>query len=658
MMHQDLPLELVWELLDRVQDIVLCLDAGGTITYANQIARTKFGNNGQALAAKAIQDISPGFPWAGIVNPVDDLSPAPYSSFCAYFENADEPKAVPYEVTIKSFSHQGQMWKWIIARDISQRARVFEALWESEERFKRIFANEALGMAIFSPDGYFVEVSDYLCRLLGYTAWELKGKHFLEITHPDDVNLSLESEHLMLSGEARVSWLEKRYLRKDGQPVWVILSTSIHRDRLGKPLCLISHIQDISARKKAEEDLDETRQLFQNAFEDAAVGMIIFDGAGRFMRVNSYLCQLLGYTEEELQGKHYVDITHPDDIELSVQADQRLVNKEIPFASYEKRYLHKNGTPIWLIVSNSLLHDPKGRPRYFVAHCQDIGQRKKAEQKLRASERRFQLFMNHLPGKAFIKGQDGRYQYGNRFFTVLVEEHLGRNMIGLRDRDIFPGDWAKQMEENERLVLDSGEAREFIEVTNEGPETKHWLTYKFPIEQDDDSILLGGIALDVSARIKAVQELEKRDRELDIQKENLERANTALKVLMEHRQQEMIKKEKDTLATLEKLVLPYLQMIQTKNLDPEPASCLNIALHNLTHVAADFASRLSSKETLLSPAELKVADMLRQGKTVDEIADILCISPYTVARHRAGIRGKLGLTNKKINLRNYLKSLS
>ena len=299
----------------------------------------------------------------------------------------------------------------------------------------------------------------------------------------------------------------------------------------------------------------------------------------------------------------------------------------------------------------------KGNRTIFLAHVQDIRQRKLAERALIETENRFQHFMNHFPGKAFIKDMQGRYLYGNKHFWDSLDNRNYRERPELRDKDIYSDSCADQMEKNDQAVLIAGKAKEFIETISDGSEENFWLTCRFPIERENEITLLGGIALDVTTRTKAQQELQKRDLELEEQRKNLERVNTALKVMIEYREKEMIKKEEDTLAHMEKLVLPYLRLIRTSGLTSEQGSYLDIALNNLMNFTDDFAGRLSTPEALLSPTELQVADLLRHNKTSDEIARALNISTHTVSRHRASIRKKLGLTNTKVNLFSYLTSL-
>jgi PAS domain S-box-containing protein len=145
-------------------------------------------------------------------------------------------------------------WRWLV-RDVSEQERLEETLRESEARFRGTFENAAVGMAHVSLEGRFVRVNDRLCTITGYTRQELLKKTFQEITHPDDVAEDVRQADRLRRGELSRYGLEKRYLRKDGSPVWVQLYGSVLRDGGGAPVCYVAVIQDICERKQLEEEL-------------------------------------------------------------------------------------------------------------------------------------------------------------------------------------------------------------------------------------------------------------------------------------------------------------------------------------------------------------------------------------------------------------------
>jgi PAS domain S-box-containing protein len=140
-----------------------------------------------------------------------------------------------------------------IVRDLRPRQRIEAALRESEERFRSAFDAAPVGMALVSvPDGRLLQVNRALCALTGYTSDHLVGATIEDITHPDDYAPNMDLVHRLLAGELERYELEKRYVRKDGEIVWGLLSASVVRGDDGQPLYLVGQVQDITARKQIE----------------------------------------------------------------------------------------------------------------------------------------------------------------------------------------------------------------------------------------------------------------------------------------------------------------------------------------------------------------------------------------------------------------------
>lgn len=125
--------------------------------------------------------------------------------------------------------------------------------------------------------------------------------------------------------------------------------------------------------------------LFQNAFEHAAIGMALVAPDGRWLRVNRSICELTGYSEQELLAMRFQDITHPDDLDLDLENVARLLRGEAQEYQMEKRYHHKNGACVWVLLSVSLVKAANGRPSFFISQVQDITARKEGEEKLAAA---------------------------------------------------------------------------------------------------------------------------------------------------------------------------------------------------------------------------------------------------------------------------------
>ncbi|MEJ2719450.1 MAG: LuxR C-terminal-related transcriptional regulator, partial [Deltaproteobacteria bacterium] len=162
---------------------------------------------------------------------------------------------------------------------------------------------------------------------------------------------------------------------------------------------------------------------------------------------------------------------------------------------------------------------------------------------------------------------------------------------------------------------------------------------------------------EIAERTRIEEVLRKREAELDFRSRNLEEVNIALRVLLKARQDDKRDLEEQVLSNVKELVRPYVERLENSNLDLEQKAYLAILKSNLDDIVSPFAHKLSSKYLNFTPQEIRVAKLVRDGKTNKEIADTLNVSSRTVAFHRENIRKKLELKNTRANLRSHLMSL-
>jgi PAS domain S-box-containing protein len=263
-------LRLTQYAVDHASDQIFVIGSDGSFRDVNESACRRLGYTKEELLRMSVIDIDPDFP-AGV-----------WDSFWAEFtkvkriqletrHRSKSGEIYPVEVVANYLNHEGQELDYAIVRDISERKRNEAALLESEERFSTAFNESAIGMAIVSPDGRWLQVNQALCEIVGYSKAELEASTFQTITHPDDLEADLRQLRQMLSGALRAYQMEKRYIHKNGSIVWAVLNVSLVRHVDGTPQHVIAQIQDITERKELQEQrMRYTDTLEQQVAERSA----------------------------------------------------------------------------------------------------------------------------------------------------------------------------------------------------------------------------------------------------------------------------------------------------------------------------------------------------------------------------------------------------
>ena len=151
--------------------------------------------------------------------------------------------------------------------------------------------------------------------------------------------------------------------------------------------------------------------------------------------------------------------------------------------------------------------------------------------------------------------------------------------------------------------------------------------------------------------------VKKRTRELEIQKISLEEINASMKVLLKKREKEKNEIEDNVLTNVKRLIVPYIKKMKKTRLDDHQITFLNIIESNIDEIISPFSRKMSIIDSNLTPKEIQISNLIMQGATSKKIGGIMEISPRTVDAHRKNIRKKIGLQQKKANLRSYLLSL-
>jgi PAS domain S-box-containing protein len=251
-----------------------------------------------------------------------------------------------------------------------------------EGPYRAMVESSADAFALLDRDGTIRFATESFERLAGYTPDELIGSNASDRIHPDDRASVIDAfKRALEHPDVRVS-VDYRGRNKDGS--WR------HRDvillnRLSDPAvaAVVANYRDTTAHKEAEAALLEGERVHQSTFDDAMIGLAQTGLDGRFLLVNRRLCDLLGYTADELTALHFMAISHPDEVAQDVDGRDRLIAGAIDRYTREKRYRRKDGSFVWANLTVSLQRQLSGEPNYFITIIEDVTERKRAEEEAR-----------------------------------------------------------------------------------------------------------------------------------------------------------------------------------------------------------------------------------------------------------------------------------
>jgi PAS domain S-box-containing protein len=272
--------------------------------------------------------------------------------------------------------------------DLSERQKYENALRESEETFRAMFDISSVGKIEVEPGSTrILRANAAMCEFVGYSEAELIARTMLDITHPDDSYRCCELGRRLVAGESTVFDLEKRYIRKDGKVVWARTTVNVVRDEFGRPLRNIGVIQNLSARKQAEEDLRASKDRLQFALNAALLGWWQYDPLHRWVSGDARFKDIFDVTADHIPIEDLMKRVHPDDaarIWANREAALDPTNPK-PYA-HEYRIRKRNGQVRW-VEGHGLAHfEGTGPARQAVSltgTVQDITERKEREEKER-----------------------------------------------------------------------------------------------------------------------------------------------------------------------------------------------------------------------------------------------------------------------------------
>ncbi|MFA7090694.1 MAG: PAS domain S-box protein [Arcobacteraceae bacterium] len=486
--------------LEHIHEAVYLMDEKGQFHYVNKGACQALGYSESELLQLNIGDVDADWPverWPEHWEVIKEIK----TMTMELRHKRKDGSIFPVEVLANYFEYDGIAYNMGLARDISERKAIQENLLLKE------FALNKISEAVYLIDekSNFYYFNEAACQELGYEEDELKQLNVIAI----DPNMSQDNwtKHWNDIKKHRSSPLLSHHQRKDGT-IFPIEVNANYFEYKGVAYNL-AVIQNITVRLEAQKRKDEEKmRLF---FEHKLVGMAITSPKKGWLHVNEKLCEMLGYSFDELKHMTWAQITHPDDLVADVYGFERMLAGEIESYTVEKRYICKNNSIVFAYLSVSCVRKEDGSVDFVLALIDDITERKKAEEEIKTlnatleekvlertselakKEREFRTLAENMPNFLSRYNQKGKRIYVNpvlcNYFGVSSDKLLGTTpqknpLIGV----------PLELQEKITYVLQTGQ-KTHMEIADIKDDRKRWWTLIFAPEFDEKGNIDGVISI-------------------------------------------------------------------------------------------------------------------------------------------------------------------
>jgi len=431
------------------------------------------------------------------------------------------------------------------------------------------------------PQGIIQTLNTGALRKLGYEPEQVIGKVTPAIFHDRHEveqraqQLSQELDYTVKPGfeafvaKARLGMADENiwtYIRKDQSRFPIRLSVTAVHDDVGNLTGFLGIGKDISEQQQTKLSLYESEARFASAFQYAAIGMALVSPDGHWLKVNTSVCDIVGYSEAELLALTFQEITHPDDLELDLGYVKQLLAGEIDHYHLEKRYIHKQGHEVWILLSVSLVCGEDGYPLYFIAQIQDFSQRKQSETdlqqfnadleqlvhkrtdqlettdiKLKTSEAQYQDLYDNAPDMYLsIDVLTRKVQQCNQTLCNVLgyskDEILDQSIFDLYHLDCHP-----QVERTFQIFVDTGEVKDVELVVRRKDGTQIVVSLNAQAVRDQEGNVLRSRSSwrDITERKQLEQQLQQVNRDLEQRVEDRTQQLQATNQSLQHIQERL-----------------------------------------------------------------------------------------------------------------------
>jgi len=543
-----------------------------------------------------------------------------------------------------------------LKREIKNRKREKSRRRESEAYMEALLHAAPVGIGLVK-NRVFGWVSHRMREMLGYSADELVGQSARMVYESEEEFDRVGRVKYSEIKERGIGTVETRFKHKNGSVIDVLLCSSALNPR-DLERGVIFTVLDTTERKLGEQALRESEEKYRRLVESFIDGIAIVQGT-EIKFANQALLDMYGASKaEEVIGHNFTEFVSHEYRDLLVQRGLDRERGKDVLNRYEFKALRQDETEFDAEISvNPIPYE--GKPARQ-AVLRDVTARKRGEKYLRESEQKYRLLVENLPSVVY----KGYKDWSADFVDEKIELLTGYSMKEFNSRRMK---WSDLIVEEDlagaresfikALKTDKSYAREY-RIKTKGEDIL-WIQERAMILCDEKGEIdyVSGVFFDITEQKRAQEALRKSEAELLKKSRHLEEVNVALNILLKRREEDKNDFEENILANVKELVLPYVEKLKNSRLHSDEMTLVGILESNMKEIFSPFVTKLSSRFLSLTPTEIKVASLIKDGKTSKEIAALLLASENTIRSHRFHIRSKLDLKNRKINLRSYLRSI-
>jgi PAS domain S-box-containing protein len=402
----------------------------------------------------------------------------------------------------------------LYGEEVTERVRAEEAVRESEERNRTTL--QSLGDAVIATDGSgrITQMNPVAETLTGWLEAAARDQPLASVFRivNEETRAPVESPVSLVLRKGQVVGLANHtvLIAKDGKERPIADSGAPIRNATGSTTGVVLVFRDQTEERAVQRALAEREAQFRATFEQAAVGIAHVGLDGAWLRVNQRLCDIVGYTSDDLLQRTFQDVTHPDDLDTDLKYVQQILAGEIQIYSLAKRYLRKDRSQVWINLTVSLVRDDNGAPKYFVSVVEDISTRKQAEDALLEQYAILRAILQSTDASVFSLDREYRYTTFNDAHAATMRALYGVDLqIGdsLAQYQSVPEDWQAARKNLDRALR--GEI--FVESAFSGDEDRsrrYFEIFHSPIRTGTNEII--GVSVysrDVTERKRAEDEI-------------------------------------------------------------------------------------------------------------------------------------------------------